>query len=56
MNFLLNSLIVFASAASVFAESSPNVIVILADDMGFSDIGPYGGEIETPHLDRLAEG
>jgi arylsulfatase A-like enzyme len=32
----------------------PNVIVILADDMGYSDIGCYGGEITTPNLDRLA--
>lgn len=32
----------------------PNIVVILADDMGFSDIGCYGGEIETPTLDRLA--
>ena len=34
----------------------PNVIVILVDDMGFSDLGCYGGEIETPHLDALAAG
>ena len=34
---------------------SPNVVVILADDLGFSDLGCYGGEIETPNLDRLAE-
>ena len=33
----------------------PNVIVIMADDLGFSDLGCYGGEVETPHLDRLAE-
>ncbi|MFP6620225.1 MAG: arylsulfatase [Pirellulaceae bacterium] len=32
----------------------PNIVVILVDDMGFSDIGCYGGEIETPHIDRLA--
>lgn len=32
----------------------PNIIVIIADDMGYSDLGCYGGEIETPHLDRLA--
>ena len=29
----------------------PNVVLIMSDDMGFSDIGCYGGEIETPHLD-----
>ena len=33
----------------------PNIILIMADDMGFSDIGCYGGEIQTPNLDRLAE-
>lgn len=32
----------------------PNILVILADDMGYSDIGCYGGEIETPNIDRLA--
>src|SRR5512140_878898 len=34
----------------------PNILLILADDMGFSDIGCYGGEIATPNLDRLASG
>jgi arylsulfatase len=32
----------------------PDIVLVLADDMGFSDIGCYGGEIETPNLDRLA--
>ena len=43
---------------TVAAENSrkPNIIVILADDMGFSDLGCYGGEIHTPNLDRLAAG
>ena len=36
------------------ASDSPNILIILNDDMGFSDIGCYGGEIETPNLDRLA--
>lgn len=32
----------------------PNVVLIMCDDMGFSDLGCYGGEVEIPHLDRLA--
>lgn len=43
-----------ASVLSAAADSRPNVIVILVDDMGWSDIGCYGGEISTPNLDRLA--
>ncbi len=34
--------------------SRPNIILIMCDDMGWSDIGCYGGEVRTPHLDRLA--
>ena len=43
------------SAQTASGYKSPNVIVILTDDMGFSDLGCYGGEIETPHIDALAE-
>jgi hypothetical protein len=37
-------------------QPRPNVVIVLADDMGFSDAGCYGGEIATPNLDRLAAG
>lgn len=37
-----------------FAATRPNILVILADDLGFSDIGCFGSEISTPNLDRLA--
>ena len=40
--------------AIIGAAEKPNIIVILSDDMGFSDIGCYGGEISTPNLDALA--
>jgi arylsulfatase A-like enzyme len=35
-------------------SKKPNIVLILNDDMGYSDIGCYGGEVETPNLDRLA--
>ena len=43
-----------AAAFAQGARKRPNVVVILVDDMGFSDIGCYGGEIPTPNIDRLA--
>lgn len=51
------SLFGFALAASLtLAADRPNIIYIMSDDMGYSDIGCYGSEIETPHLDGLAAG
>jgi len=37
------------------AEQKPNVILVMTDDMGWTDLGSFGSEIETPHLDALAE-
>src|SRR5262245_58780325 len=37
------------------AAAGPNILLILADDLAFSDLGCYGGEIATPNLDRLAK-
>ena len=39
---------------AVQAADRPNIVIILADDAGFSDLGCFGGEIETPNLDSLA--
>ena len=38
-----------------YAQDKPNIIIILADDLGFSDLGCFGGEIHTPVLDKLAK-
>ena len=50
------SLLGLALATSAFAAKRPNIIIAMADDMGWSDIGCYGGEIDTPNLNTLAEG
>ncbi|MBM7059309.1 arylsulfatase [Pseudomonas sp. UL073] len=41
-------------STNAFAASPPNILLILADDLGFSDIASFGGEIATPNLDQLA--
>lgn len=43
-------------ARSATQDRRPNILIIVADDMGYSDIGCYGGEINTPNLDALARG
>jgi len=47
---------VLCDRSAATAERPPNIIIILADDLGYSDIGCYGSEIRTPNLDRLAAG
>jgi len=57
---LIGLVITFTGSARADQEAPrgerPNIVIIMADDMGFSDLGCYGGEIETPNLDRLARG
>src|SRR6187401_926033 len=52
---LVIALAAFSAIAAVGAENAtkPNILVILVDDMGFSDIGCYGSEIPTPNIDKL---
>jgi arylsulfatase A-like enzyme len=56
MKNLLTTILILTwlACSSAYAESKPNIIVILVDDMGFSDLGCYGSEIDTPNLDQLA--
>ena len=51
---LVLALVSDSHAQSSQTKTKPNIIIIMADDMGISDLGCYGGEIKTPNLDRLA--
>ena len=51
---LVNLTVAAATWGQQPVDVRPNIVVILCDDMGFSDLGCYGGEIDTPHLDELA--
>nr|WP_224772627.1 sulfatase-like hydrolase/transferase [Pelagicoccus enzymogenes] len=55
MNRILAFLSLISLHTPLIAEEKPNIILIMSDDMGWSDIQPYGGEIETPALQRLAD-
>ncbi len=48
--------LLFAGPLFAAEPGKPNILVIVADDLGYSDLGCYGGEIATPHLDGLAKG
>lgn len=58
LKFLRLTFLLLCFCCTVFAQNRtdkrPNILLILADDMGYSDIGCYGGEIPTPNIDKLA--
>src|SRR5262245_32190450 len=54
--WLLQLLLALLCGPALAAAQKPNVLFILADDLGYSDLGCYGGEIETPNLNALAKG
>ncbi len=52
--FALCVLLILSIPSARAADNRPNIVLIMCDDMGWSDIGCYGGEVKTPNLDKLA--
>ena len=54
MNSIPFLFLALLATSTLVAQKQPDIVVIMADDAGYSDFGCYGGEIETPVLDKLA--
>ncbi len=55
LSLLLVVLLILSCGEEVREQEKPNILFIMVDDMGYSDLGCYGGEINTPNIDDLAE-
>ncbi len=53
--FLITAVLTLGCSFSMAADNRPNILLVVVDDMGYSDIGPFGGEVRTPTLDSLAK-
>ena len=54
--FLSNlAYLIFFAGSFLVAQTSPNVVILLADDLGYQDVGCYGGPVKTPAIDQLAK-
>jgi len=55
--FLITSLICYSQPKEKEKSGSkpPNILLLVADDLGYADLGCYGGDIETPNIDKLAQ-
>ncbi|NOR66624.1 MAG: sulfatase-like hydrolase/transferase [Woeseiaceae bacterium] len=53
--FLITAVLTLGCSLAMAADNRPNILLVVVDDMGYSDISPFGGEVRTPTLDSLAK-
>jgi len=55
LSLAVAAIVCLAGLLQAAGPAKPNILLIVADDMGYSDLGCFGGEIKTPNLDALAQ-